>query len=40
MQDHPCIEGEQPFWRGKQRVDVDFLDPALLAHQVTEAEPA
>jgi len=38
MQNHACIEDEQSFRRGKQWVHVDFLDPALLYHQVTEAD--
>src|SRR5690348_2646566 len=38
MENHSRIKGEQPFWGGKQRVDVKFLDPALLGDQVTEAD--
>jgi hypothetical protein len=31
---HARIERDQPVGRGQQRVDVDFLDPALLGHQL------
>ena len=33
-----CIERDQAVGRGEQRIDVDFLDPALLNDQLTEAD--
>ncbi len=32
------IQREQTFVRGEQRIDIDFLDPGLFGHQVTEAD--
>src|SRR6266699_2767753 len=34
--DHSCIQSDQAFVRRQQRIDVDFLDPALLGNQSAE----
>ena len=34
---HARVERDQAVRRGQQRIDVDFLDPALLGHQRAEA---
>ena len=38
VQDDAGVERQQPLGRGQQRVDVDFLDPALLDHELAEAD--
>ena len=38
VQDHPGVERDEVIGGGEQRVDVDFLDPRLLGHELAEAD--
>ncbi len=37
-EDDPGIEGDDPLWRGEQRVDVDLGDARLLGHELAEPD--
>jgi len=38
VNDDPGIQRQEPFGRGEQGIDVDFLDPFLLNHQMAEPD--